>query len=166
MEEEQFNNIYEKEETMKKSIYFLLFLFGIGIILYLLLTYCKKYSIIIYKLKNIFIFNFLYIIFFGFISTFMIYYGYKYLLTTLQYYIQDDNIDYLIITSFMILVTLIYSALLKNIIEVLFQHKVQINEWYNVLGYPIGRTIGILILYFIIIQVGFNSRIKSNIHYS
>ena len=84
----------------------------------------------------------------------MIYYGYKYLLKVLQYYIHDDNIDYLIITSFMILVTLIYSALLKNIIEVLFQHKVQINEWYNVLGYPIGRTLGILILYFMIIQVG------------
>lgn len=84
----------------------------------------------------------------------------------MQYYINDDNIDYLIITPFMILVTLIYSALLKNIIEVLFQHKFQINEWYNVLGYPIGRTLGILILYFMIIQVGVNSRIKSNIDYS
>ena len=151
MKEEELNN-KEKEKNLRKSFSFLLFLIGIGLFLYIVLIICKKYSLLICNLKNGFIFNFLYIIFYGFLSTFIIDYGYIYLLKSLNYYINDINLKYLITTSFLVFVTLIYSALLKNIVEILFQHKIQINEWFNVLGYPIGRILGVIILYFGLIK--------------
>ena len=50
----------------------------------------------------------------------------------------------------MIIISLIYSALLKGIIECLFEKKIVIDEWQNIIGYPIGRILGILLLFLII----------------
>ena len=139
---------------VKKSIYYILLLASIGIILFLILYYLTKYKICYKKIViNQYFFNLFYIIFFGFLSTFLIFFGYKYLLYILKLFFTDIDLSYLIITTSMIIISLIYSAFLKGILECLFDKKMVIDEWQNIIGYPIGRIIGILVLFFIITQL-------------
>ena len=137
--------------NIKKGIYFIILLISIGIILYLILNILNKFQFHLKKrFINQYFFNLFYIIFFGFLSTFLIFYGYKYLLYISKLYISHTDLNYLLITTFMIIISLIYSALLKGIIECLFEKKIVIDEWQNIIGYPIGRILGILLLFLII----------------
>ena len=98
------------------------------------------------------IINYIYIIFFSFISGLLIYLGYKYFNNLIEPFIINNDLIYLITTSIMITISFLYSAYIKEILEELYNKKFDIDEWININGYIIGRIIFIIILILFIIK--------------
>ena len=121
-------------------------------------NFIKKYNIKIIDnnvnsiIINSLIINYIYIIFFSFISGLLIYLGYKYFNNLMVPYIKNNDLIYLITTSIMITTSFLYSAYIKEILEELFNKKFEIDEWININGYIIGRIIFIIILIFFIVK--------------
>lgn len=121
-------------------------------------NFIKKYNIKIIDnnvnsiIINSLIINYIYIIFFSFISGLLIYLGYKYFNNLIEPYIKNNDLIYLITTSIMITTSFLYSAYIKEILEELFNKKFEIDEWININGYIIGRIIFIIILILFIIK--------------
>ena len=121
-------------------------------------NFIKKYNIKIIDnnvnsiIINSLIINYIYIIFFSFISGLLIYLGYKYFNNLMVPYIKNNDLIYLITTSIMITTSFLYSAYIKEILEELFNKKFEIDEWININGYIIGRIIFIIILILFIIK--------------
>ena len=114
--------------------------------------FIKKYNIKIINdnansmIINSTIINYIYIIFFSFISGLLIDLGYKYFNNLIEPFIINNDLIYLITTSIMITISFLYSAYIKEILEELYNKKFNIDEWINIYGYIIGRIIFIIIL--------------------
>ena len=143
----------KKIKNNKRDSYiyvFILFLFWI--ILSNVNYFIKKYNIKIINdnansmIINSTIINYIYIIFFSFISGLLIYLGYKYFNNLIEPFIINNDLIYLITTSIMITISFLYSAYIKEILEELYNKKFNIDEWINIYGYIIGRIIFIIIL--------------------
>jgi hypothetical protein len=143
----------KKIKNNKRDSYiyvFILFLFWI--ILSKINNFIKKYNIKILNdndnsiIINSTIINYIYIIFFSFISGLLIYLGYKYFNNLIEPFIKNNDLIYLITTSIMITISFLYSAYIKEILEELYNKKFNIDEWINIYGYIIGRIIFIIIL--------------------
>jgi hypothetical protein len=143
----------KKTKNNKRDSYiyvFVLLLFWI--ILSNVNNFIKKYNIKIIDnnvnsiIINSLIINYIYIIFFSFISGLLIYLGYKYFNNLMAPYIKNNDLIYLITTSIMITTSFLYSAYIKEILEELYNKKFEIDEWININGYIIGRIIFIIIL--------------------
>ena len=135
---------------------FILFLFWL--ILYNTNYFVKKYNIKIINnnidsiIINSTIINYIYIIFFSFMSGLLIYLGYKYFNNLIEPYFINNDLIYLITTSIMITTSFLYSAYIKEILEELYNKKFDIDEWINIIGYIIGRIIFIIILTLFIVK--------------
>ena len=154
----------KKIKNNKRDSYiyvFILFLFWI--ILSNINNFIKKYNIKIVNnnndndnvnsiVINSTIINYIYIIFFSFISGLLIYLGYKYFNNLIEPYFKNNDLIYLITTSIMITTSFLYSAYIKEILEELYNKKFEIDEWININGYIIGRIIFIIILILFIIK--------------
>ena len=149
----------KKIKNNKRDSYiyvFILFLFWI--ILSNINYFIKKYNIKIINdnansmIINSTIINYIYIIFFSFISGLLIYLGYKYFNNLIEPFVINNNLTYLITTSIMITTSFLYSAYIKEILEELYNKKFDIDEWININGYIIGRIIFIIILILFIIK--------------
>ena len=145
----------KKIKNNKRDSYIYVFiLFLIWIILSNINYFIKKYNIKIINnndngnsiIINSTIINYIYIIFFSFISGLLIYLGYKYFNNLIEPFIINNDLIYLITTSIMITISFLYSAYIKEILEELYNKKFNIDEWINIYGYIIGRIIFIIIL--------------------
>jgi hypothetical protein len=144
----------KKIKNNKRDSYIYVFtLFLFWIILSKINYFIKKYNIKIIDNNNInsiiinsTIINYIYIIFFSFISGLLIYLGYKYFNNLIEPFIINNDLIYLITTSIMITISFLYSAYIKEILEELYNKKFNIDEWINIYGYIIGRIIFIIIL--------------------
>ena len=143
----------KKIKNNKRDSYIYVFtLFLFWIILSNVNYFIKKYNIKIINdnansmIINSTIINYIYIIFFSFISGLLIYLGYKYFNNLIEPFIINNDLIYLITTSIMITISFLYSAYIKEILEELYNKKFNIDEWINIYGYIIGRIIFIIIL--------------------
>ena len=149
----------KKIKNNKRDSYIYVFiLFLIWIILSNVNNFIKKYNIKIINdnvnstIIDSTIINYIYIIFFSFISGLLIYLGYKYFNNLIEPFVINNNLTYLITTSIMITTSFLYSAYIKEILEELFNKKFEIDEWININGYIIGRIIFIIILILFIMK--------------
>ena len=149
----------KKIKNNKRDSYIYVFiLFLIWIILSNVNNFIKKYNIKIINdnvnstIIDSTIINYIYIIFFSFISGLLIYLGYKYFNNLIEPFVINNNLTYLITTSIMITTSFLYSAYIKEILEELYNKKFDIDEWININGYIIGRIIFIIILILFIIK--------------
>ena len=86
--------------------------------------------------------------FYSTIAGLLIYFGLEDFKNLMLLYIKDVSLCSLISVTIVITFCFIYSALFKEIIEIIFNSKVKINEWTNVEAYVMGR---ILVIFFIFV---------------
>ena len=139
-----------KEDLKEMIIFFSVLLF---IILFLFFT---KYIV---TKRNInfnlpaFIKNrlsYCYIISFGFLSGLLVFFGIKSFDNMFNRFFDNMALTNLTSVTIVIAFCFIYSAYIKEILEKLFNKKIIINVWENVIGYIVTRIIIIFILYFVL----------------
>lgn len=135
---------------MHKGIIFLIFLFALLFVLIGFKMLAKKYLKNNNKYSKEFVdkLSYVYIMFYSTIAGLLIYFGLEDFKNLMLLYIKDVSLCSLISVTIVITFCFIYSALFKEIIEIIFNSKVKINEWTNVQAYVMGR---ILVIFFIFV---------------
>ena len=113
---------------------------------FLLIFYWK------YKIKfNINInkkyFTYFYILFFALISGFLLLFGFKNFNNLLLSILKNKNLSEVASSSIVIAFSFLYAAFFQSILEKLFNTKIQINVWKNIIGYILGRLTFIFLVY-------------------
>lgn len=134
---------------LHKGILFLILLFFILVILISIRELTKKYLKNDKKYSKKFIekLSYSYILFYSIIAGILIYFGIEDFKNLLSFYIKDVSLCSLISVTIVIGFCFIYSALFKDILEVIFNKRIEIREWENVGAYIAGRIVVIFFIF-------------------
>ena len=138
-----------KKKSVKEGLKYLLTLF---IILFIFIFFEKitKGRPYLSRFTNItHILPFIYAASYAFIAGLLIYYGIDKFDNVIEYLMKTKDlvIVNIISVSIVVIFCFIYSAILVNILQNLFDTTIKIDKWVNVGGYFIGRFVIIVLIY-------------------
>ena len=147
---------------MYKGLLFLIFLVFFLVFLILLKEFTQKYLKNDKKYNKKFIkkLSYTYIMFYSIVAGVLIYFGLEDFKQLLSSYINDISLCGLISVTIVITFCFVYSALFKDIIEVIFNDRIKIEEWTNVEAYVIGRMIVIFFIFIVYNKLIKNIKVK------
>jgi ABC-type bacteriocin/lantibiotic exporter with double-glycine peptidase domain len=94
--------------------------------------------------------SYFYIISFGLFSGILVFFGIESLNNLIDRIFRKSSLTNLTSVTIVISACFLFAAFIKEILEELFQTKIVINVWENVIGYFVIRMAVIFALYFII----------------
>ena len=148
-------------EDLHKMIIFFVILVAILIFLFLVKLFIVKKDIsfnLPLWIKNRL--SILYIISFGLFSGILVFFGIESFDNLLNRYFPGMALTNLTSVTMVIGFCFIYSAFIKEILEKVFNTKLVINVWENVVGYVVIRGFVILVLYFVLKNKNIKNTIK------
>jgi cation transport ATPase len=139
------------KEDIKRAVIFLVIMVAIGIGLYIIKEVIRRKHIVLPVMsimKNRL--SYFYIISFGLFSGILVFFGIESLNNLIDRIFRKSSLTNLTSVTIVISACFLFAAFIKEILEELFQTKIVINVWENVIGYFVIRMAVIFALYFII----------------
>lgn len=139
------------KEDIKRAVIFLVIMIAIGIGLYIIKEVIRRKHIVLpvmSVMKNRL--SYFYIISFGLFSGILVFFGIESLNNLIDRIFRKSSLTNLTSVTIVISACFLFAAFIKEILEELFQTKIVINVWENVIGYFVIRMAVIFALYFII----------------
>lgn len=139
------------KEDIKRAVIFLVIMVAIGIGLYIIKEVIRRKHIVLpvmSVMKNRL--SYFYIISFGLFSGILVFFGIESLNNLIDRIFRKSSLTNLTSVTIVISACFLFAAFIKEILEELFQTKIVINVWENVIGYFVIRMAVIFALYFII----------------
>lgn len=136
---------------IKRAVIFLVIMVAIGIGLYIIKEVIRRKHIVLpvmSVMKNRL--SYFYIISFGLFSGILVFFGIESLNNLIDRIFRKSSLTNLTSVTIVISACFLFAAFIKEILEELFQTKIIINVWENVIGYFVIRMAVIFALYFII----------------
>ena len=150
-EEEKVVKNSKLKEDIKRAVIFLIIMFAIGVGLYVIKEIIRRKQIVLPVIsvmkKRL---SYFYIISFGFFSGILVFFGIESLNNLIDRVFKKSSLTNLTSVTIVISACFLFAAFIKEILEELFQTKIIINVWENVIGYFVIRMAVIFALYFII----------------
>jgi cation transport ATPase len=139
------------KEDIKRAVIFLVIMVAIGIGLYIIKEVIRRKHIVLPVMsimkKRL---SYFYIISFGLFSGILVFFGIESLNNLIDRVFKKSSLTNLTSVTIVISACFLFAAFIKEILEELFQTKIIINVWENVIGYFVIRMAVIFALYFII----------------
>lgn len=139
------------KDDIKRAVIFLVIMVAIGIGLYIIKEVIRRKHIVLpvmSVMKNRL--SYFYIISFGLFSGILVFFGIESLNNLIDRIFRKSSLTNLTSVTIVISACFLFAAFIKEILEELFQTKIVINVWENVIGYFVIRMAVIFALYFII----------------
>jgi cation transport ATPase len=137
------------KEDIKRAVIFLVIMVAIGIGLYIIKEVIRRKHIVLPVMsimKNRL--SYFYIISFGLFSGILVFFGIESLNNLIDRIFRKSSLTNLTSVTIVISACFLFAAFIKEILEELFQTKIVINVWENVIGYFVIRMAVIFALYF------------------
>ena len=139
------------KEDIKRAVIFLAIMTAIGIVLFIIKEVIRRRHIVLQIMpimrKRL---SYIYIISFGLFSGILVFFGIESLNNIIDRFFKKSSLTNLTSVTIVISACFLFAAFIQEILEELFQTKIVINVWENVIGYFVIRMAVIFALYFII----------------
>jgi hypothetical protein len=139
------------KDDIKSAVIFLAIIIAIGVILYIIKEVILRKHIVLQVMpimkKRL---SYIYIISFGLLSGILVFFGIESLNNLIDRFFKKSSLTNLTSVTIVISACFLFAAFIQEIFEELFQTKIVINVWENVIGYFVIRMAVIFALYFII----------------
>jgi hypothetical protein len=132
------------------SFVFLIFLIFFAFLLHWIQWKIQKEDIHLDVELNKSIAEYFYIFSFSIMSGLLLFFGFEKFNYIFAYFLQNSYLAQVLTSTIIVSFSLLYAAYLQDIIENLFDIRIKINEWKNILGYFSGRICVIIIVFLIL----------------
>ena len=137
--------------AIHKGILFICLLLFITLVLFLIKILTANYNNNVkYSKKIIRLLGYGYILFFAMSAGLLIYLGLEDLKDFINIFLKEKHLSSLISVTILLFFCFTYAALLKDILEHIFDKRITIDEWDNVVGFLVGRVIIIILIFYLI----------------